>query len=439
MDQKPRSHTQASVLAGLREHSAFVILAFLVLVGSQLSCRFLPKGLFSPTSTPTSTLTPTFTATHTPVPTATLTATDTPRPTRTPRPTATRKPTHTPKPTSTPEPAYTPTPVGHIYSDDFSTDSGEWGMRDTDERQIQVIDGHLSVKLNGADLATWSLLDRDMADFKLRVVARPQTQGAGYSYGVAFRVVDVDNYYQVGISGDEYSVYRILGNEWTPLVAWTQSDALTGVMTEFIIVCVGNSINAYVNGALALAQQDSSFSQGSIGLYVDSTEAASAEVWFDDFVAYEAVAGDLASAMPTAEPTAAAEPTATATAGVSWADRLYTDLVQTRKEYLEIYDWYKRLDRNETIPCPSQSYAVHRPSYVVPASLPKLRSIYDRYLAAIPLVDGAPGEIGPLDRIQLLCKERKNIGQADMDFDMNKLAQAGPIFDGLIKEAQALR
>ena len=262
MDQKPRSHTQTSVLADLREHSTYVILAFLILVGMQLSCRFLPRGLFSPTSTPTSTLTPTFTATHTPVPTATPTATDTPRPTRTPRPTATRKPTNTPKPTSTPKPAYTPTPVGHIYSDDFSTDSGEWGMRDTAERQIQVIDGHLSVKLNGAELATWSLLDRDMADFKLRVVARPQTKGAGYSYGVAFRVVDVDNYYQVGVSGDEYSVYRILGNEWTDLVAWTRSAAITGDASEFIIVCVGNSINVYLNGTLLFAQEDPSFSHG---------------------------------------------------------------------------------------------------------------------------------------------------------------------------------
>jgi len=320
---------------------------------------------------------------------------------------------------------------------------GEWGTRDTAERQIQVTDGHLLVRLNGAELATWSLLDQDMVDFKLRVVAYPQTKGAGYSYGVAFRVVDVDNYYQVGISGDEYSVYLVLGNEWTDLVPWARLDALTGEMTEFIIVCVGNSINAYLNGALVFAQEDPSFSQGSIGLYVDSTEAASAEVWFDDFVAYEASAGDLASTMPTAQPTPTAAPaptaTATATAGVSWADRLYTDLVQTRQEYVEIYDWYKRLDRGETIPCPSQSYAVHRPSYVVPASLPKLRSIYDRYVAAIPLVDGAPGEVGPLDRIQLLCKERKNIGQADMDFDMNKLAQAGPIFDGLVREVQALR
>jgi hypothetical protein len=406
----------------------------------QLACKFLPQGLLSPTSTPTSTPAPTLTPTHTPVPTAAPTATDTPRPTRTPRPTNTPKPANTPKPTSTLAPAYTPTPVGYIYADDFSTDSGDWSTRDTAERQIQVANGHLSVQLNQADLATWSLLSRDLADFRVEVVARPQTKGAGYSYGIAFRVEDVDNYYQVGISSDgKYSFYRILGGEWTIIVPWTGSAAIKGDTNEFVLVCVGSSINSYLNGTLLFAREDPSFSHGSVGLYLDSTSAASAEVWFDDFTAYEAAAGDLVSAAPTAQPTSTTQPAPTATAGVSWADRLYADLVQTRKEYLQIYDWYKRLDRGETISCPSQSYAVHRPSYVVPASLPKLRSVYDRYLAAIPLVDGAPGQVGPLDRIQLLCKEHKSIGQADMDFDMGKLAQAGPIFDGLVQEAQKLR
>jgi len=413
-----------------------VLLVVLIVAGLQLACKFLPRGLGSPTSTPTSTLTPTLTPTHTPAPTATPTATDTPRPTRTPRPTNTPKPTKPPTPTSTLTPAYTPMPVGYIYADDFSIDSGDWSTRDTAERQIQVTNGHLSVKLNKADLATWSLLSRDLADFRVQVVARPQTKGAGYSYGIAFRVEDVDNYYQVGISSDgKYSFYRILGGEWTSIVPWTSSAAIKGDKSEFALVCVGSSVNFYLNGTLLFAREDPSFSHGSVGLYLDSTSAASAEVWFDDFSAYEAEESDLAREEPTAQPTAQPSPTA----GASWADRLYADLVQTRKEYLQIYDWYKRLHRGETISCPSQSYAVHRPSYVVPASLPKLRSVYDRYLAAIPLVDGTPGQVGPLDRIQLLCKEHKDIGQADMDFDMGKLAQAGPIFDGLVQEVQKLR
>ena len=55
------------------------------------------------------------------------------------------------------------------------------------------------------------------------------------------------------------------------------------------------------------------------------------------------------------------------------------------------------------------------------------------------MVDGAENEVGPLDRIQLLCSEGKNIGRQDMDFDMKKLAEVGLVFDALIQEAQNQR
>jgi hypothetical protein len=68
-----------------------------------------------------------------------------------------------------------------------------------------------------------------------------------------------------------------------------------------------------------------------------------------------------------------------------------------------------------------------------------LRSIYDRYLAACALVDGGPEHVGPLDRIQLLCSEGKNIGWEDMQFDMNKLSEAGGHFGGPIYQVEQIR
>jgi len=94
---------------------------------------------------------------------------------------------------------------------------------------------------------------------------------------------------------------------------------------------------------------------------------------------------------------------------------------------------------DESIPCPSPDYVLHRPSYEIPADLPALRSIYDRYITAIALVDGAEGQVGPLDRIQLLCSEGKDIGWADMQFDMQKLSEAGGILNALIQEVENSR
>jgi hypothetical protein len=118
---------------------------------------------------------------------------------------------------------------------------------------------------------------------------------------------------------------------------------------------------------------------------------------------------------------------------------LYFDLVWTREEYRMIHGWYNTLVSGESVRCPPPDYAVHRPDYEIPADLPVLRSIYDRYIAAIALVDGTGDEIGPLDRIQLLCSEGKNIGWDDMQFDMQKLSEAGGHFDGLVYEVEQLR
>ena len=139
------------------------------------------------------------------------------------------------------------------------------------------------------------------------------------------------------------------------------------------------------------------------------------------------------------EPEATPEPAATPTPQYTWADYLYFDLVASREDYRTINGWYQSLASGQSISCPSQDYAVHRPSYVIPAELGTLRSIYDRYLAAIAMVDGTGDQVGPLDRIQLLCSERKNIGWDDMQFDLKKLSEAGGIFDGLVNELEQLR
>ena len=138
-------------------------------------------------------------------------------------------------------------------------------------------------------------------------------------------------------------------------------------------------------------------------------------------------------------PTATYTPAPTPTPEVTWADRLYADIYWTREEYRVIHGWYNTLMNGESVRCPSPDFRLHRPSYEVPAELPVLRSIYDRYLAACDLVDGGPEFVGPLDRIQLLCSEGKDIGWNDMQFDMQKLSEAGGQFDGLIYEVEQLR
>jgi hypothetical protein len=135
-------------------------------------------------------------------------------------------------------------------------------------------------------------------------------------------------------------------------------------------------------------------------------------------------------------PTQPPAPTPTPQAG--WKEQLYVDLIWTREEYRIIHGWYHTLVKGESVQCPPPDFVLHRPDYEIPAELPALRGIYERYLETVALVDGTGDAIGPLDRIQLLCTEGKDIGWSDIEFDMNKLSEAGERFDGLVYEVEQL-
>jgi hypothetical protein len=413
-----------------RELLRAAVLVIFCLSVLQLACGLIssPTSTPVPTSIPLPTNTPT--ATRTPLPT------DTPLPTNTPTdipvPTSTPKPTNTPKPADTPKPTSTPTPAGYIYHDDFSSDTGAWDVGTSSQGVSQIQGGRMSFRVTEPGGVLVHELDVDVDDFWVAVASYPQGDDTRYEYGFIFRADD-DNFYLARVSpSGVYALFKATDEGATEIVPWTESESIQTEGNVLILVCVGNELAFYVNGTLVFFEQDSTHSHGTFGLYMIIPEdMSSAEVQFDDFVAFTAQASDLPEATPA--------PAATPTPQYTWADYLYFDLVASREDYRAINGWYQTLVSGESIPCPSPDYAVHRPSYAIPAELSALRSIYDRYLTAIALVDGTGDQIGPLDRIQLLCSEGKNIGQQDMDFDMQKLAEAGPIFDALIEEVQQLR
>jgi hypothetical protein len=305
----------------------------------------------------------------------------------------------------------------------------------TAEAETSIEDGHLSLKIDAPQYVARTAISGDLSDFRLQVDAQPQTSDAGFEYGIIFRKEDSDNLYRVALSSEaKYAFGKLVKGQWVTLIPWTWSGAIQPDANTLRLVSVGDRIDFYVNDILLFSRTDSAFSHGGMGLYAATDYAPSAEVWYDNFGLYEATADDLVK--PTPVPAA---PTATPTPQLTWADRLHADLVRTREEYRIVHGWYHTLMEGQSVQCPSPDYALHRPSYEIPAELAALRGIYDRYLATVALVDGVGDVIGPLDRIQLLCSEGKDIGWDDMKFDMEKLSEAGELFDGLVWEAEQLR
>jgi hypothetical protein len=410
------------------KHAMILVLG--VLLSTQLACSVCRLVTWN-TRTPSPTATPTPTQTPAPSPTKSSISVAPPTPTRaptnTPVPTSTHTLEPTPTATHTPTAHHTPTPVGQLYSDDFSVARGIWATGETDESVVAIDDGRLSIQVTTEKYIAWSDLGRSYGDFQLEVTSYPQAGAASYNYGILFREQDGGTFYLARVTLDgQYALHRFVNGQKTAIVNWTKSAAIKASENVLRLICVGSQLAFYVNDDLLYVKEDQEVPSGDIGLYVGTGNIAYAQVEFDNLLISRAQSTDLPEATPTPQYT--------------WADYLYFDLVASQADYRRIRAWYDTLATGATINCQEvQRHKVNRPTYAIPSHLGALRSIYDRYIAAVDLVDRIDGEIAPLDRLQLLCRENKRMGQQDFGTDMQKLLAAEEAFANLIAEVQRYR
>jgi hypothetical protein len=115
-------------------------------------------------------------------------------------------------------------------------------------------------------------------NFSYEVACRVRNNGGGYSFEVS-----ADGYYAVGVYTDPKTYVSMLsGDEWQASSALKQ-----GLVTNHLAVtCAGSHFKFEVNGQLVFEGQDTTFSNGDIGLgaitYEDNNTPA--EVHFDNLV-----------------------------------------------------------------------------------------------------------------------------------------------------------
>ncbi|MFB3766535.1 MAG: hypothetical protein ACE14P_14990 [Methanotrichaceae archaeon] len=112
-------------------------------------------------------------------------------------------------------------------------------------------------------------------------------------YGVAFRKVDWNNYYQFIISGDGYyKILKLKDNNWDYASSWKKPSAIhTGDATNLTgVVCNGHKFSFYVNDIKVddYTDTDDCFGSGTIG-FIAGTEYSKGPVvvGFDNLKVWE--------------------------------------------------------------------------------------------------------------------------------------------------------
>jgi len=268
-----------------------------ILTGTPIEVRNTPTSTSVPDSTEEEPTTPPD------APDETETPEDTDEPTEEPTadPTETDEPeeaTATPTMTSTPLPTATATladtdPVTSLGSPDWvdaMNDGGNWPTGFNEYTSIEFDDGYMKLTAELDAIDGWRLSWPYLEDFYLEIKLTTPECTTNDHFGVIFRVPENSNAnmgYLFGIDCDgQYSLRRWNGEVMSFPITWTDSDLINteaeadnrlGVMAE------GQNLILYINGEKVDEVSDSTYLEGSFGVFVGSggiTEDFT--VWVDE-------------------------------------------------------------------------------------------------------------------------------------------------------------
>jgi hypothetical protein len=181
-------------------------------------------------------------------------------------------PTAPPADTASPVPSETPTSdaTGKLLFEDDFLQPGTWDLGQPDSLQSKVIaNGWLSVTLKLTDRFVVVYRPQSAPTVYIQVTALAPTCHVRDRYGVIFRVVDSQNYYQFDVDCDgRFRLAKMVDGKLTPLVDWTANAAIHaggGTANDLTVRAIGNYLAVSANGIALAKVTDDTFALGGFG------------------------------------------------------------------------------------------------------------------------------------------------------------------------------
>lgn len=192
-----------------------------------------------------------------------------------------------------PQPSYDYRTGDVLLEEDFSRDFvWESYASPNGATDFRVEDGVYRMQMAGGGY-NWALNAITHRDVVIEVYGSQVSEYANNAYGVVCRADPAgsgDGYYFY-ISGDGYwSIRRAQGRTVTPLVEFTQSDAIYQGQSINLIraLCIEDYLALYVNEQFVGEARDDTFSSGVAGFSVAAPEDGDIDVSFDNLRIIEA-------------------------------------------------------------------------------------------------------------------------------------------------------
>lgn len=209
-----------------------------------------------------------------------------------------------------------------VYGARFTRNDGSWltGGDDDVERLIERRAYHLVVHATNA--VGVSLAGQNFADFYLEASAWGNEAPESAGGGIIFRAQDDKNYYFYTVMDGRFALGLMVDGEETMLVESTAANVLergADAFNRLGIYAQGANFTLIANDAIVASTSDDTYTEGDVGVMVQTMLDVPAEFSFDDIEVW-ALAADRetreARPQPAATPTARSPHAATPTPGI---------------------------------------------------------------------------------------------------------------------------
>jgi hypothetical protein len=180
-----------------------------------------------------------------------------------------------------------------LSSDDFSVVPNGWGSMGRSGGEIAFEYQGLTIKVNTPNFMFWTVNGNKYTDTRIEADAVLLEGPANDNFGVICRFMDNSNFYAFVITHDGYyGIFKYLngvismGNDTGNL---DYSDVIRkgGVVNHISATCQGEILTLKVNDTLLSQIQDSSFSEGQVGLIASAYSDPGVKVLFDNLEIYQ--------------------------------------------------------------------------------------------------------------------------------------------------------
>ena len=176
-----------------------------------------------------------------------------------------------------------------LFEDDFTDHASGWEVVNNAYELKGYSTGGYMISVNQSESRAISTTNLNYTNSIINVETQKITGARETQFGLVCRVQDKFNFYAFVISADGYAgIVRVVDGV-KELIGSSQFFRVEGILlddgiNQISASCVDDSFQLDVNGETIVTAQDTTISNGDIGLFVETFETAEAAVVFNDFV-----------------------------------------------------------------------------------------------------------------------------------------------------------